>query len=169
MASGKLDMENWVKDHDGMTLAQAFGIRKGKVKFRKLDAKLPVASTKAAQATGEDLPQGDTNPPSAADEHDNYELAKKMAAEQPYNWTGAQFAALNNVVMAESGWNQKAENPSSGAYGIPQALPGSKMASAGKDWETDPRTQIKWMLEYIRSRYGTPSVAWAHEQAVHWY
>lgn len=167
MASEKLNMDNWVKDHDGMTLAQAFGIRKGEVKFKRLDAKLPVASTQAT--VQENLPVGDVNPPTAAEEHDNYELAKKMAAAQPFNWTGAQMTALNNIVMAESGWNQRAENPSSGAYGIPQALPGSKMASAGKDWQTDPRTQIAWMLEYIRSRYGTPVAAWQFHLGHGWY
>jgi hypothetical protein len=64
----------------------------------------------------------------------------------------------------ESGWRYNAENPS-GAYGIPQALPGSKMATAGADWQTNPATQIKWGLGYIQSRYGTPCSAWAFEEA----
>jgi hypothetical protein len=71
-----------------------------------------------------------------------------------------QFSCLDNIWSRESGWNYLAEN-ASGAYGIPQALPGSKMASAGADWATNPATQIKWGLGYIRSIYGTPCNAWA--------
>jgi resuscitation-promoting factor RpfB len=107
--------------------------------------------------------------PTAKDEAANAALGQKMAAAQPYNWTGAQWTALNNIVMAESGWNATIKNPSSDAYGIPQALPGSKMASAGADWQTDPATQIAWMLEYIRSRYGTPVRAWQWHLAHGWY
>ena len=69
----------------------------------------------------------------------------------------------------ESNWRYTARNPSSGAYGIPQSLPGSKMASAGADWQTNPATQIKWGLGYIAARYGTPCSAWAHSQQVNWY
>jgi hypothetical protein len=71
----------------------------------------------------------------------------------------------------ESGWNYKALNASSGAYGIPQSLPASKMASAGPDWRTNPATQITWGLNYIRQRYYTPANAWAQWQArsPHWY
>jgi hypothetical protein len=165
VASAKLGMANWTVGK--VTLAQAFGVDKGTVSFPKLRAQLPVAS--AAATTEQNEPAGDSNPPTAKQEHANYELAVKMAAAQPYNWTGKQMAALNNIVMAESGWNQKAENESSGAYGIPQALPGSKMASAGKNWETDAGTQIAWMLQYIQSRYGTPEKAWAFHLANGWY
>ena len=79
-----------------------------------------------------------------------------------------QFSCLNDIWTRESGWNYLAEN-ASGAYGIPQALPGSKMASAGADWATDPTTQIKWGLGYIESTYGTPCDAWAFWQANGWY
>ena len=67
--------------------------------------------------------------------------------------------------MRESGWNVYADNPSSSAYGIPQALPGSKMASAGADWATNPVTQIRWGLGYIQDRYGSPCGAWGHSQS----
>jgi resuscitation-promoting factor RpfB len=70
------------------------------------------------------------------------------------------FSCLNNIWNRESGWVYNAQNPS-GAYGIPQALPGSKMASAGADWATDPATQIRWGLGYIKSTYGNPCSAWA--------
>lgn len=80
-----------------------------------------------------------------------------------------QFPCLDKLWKKESGWNYKAENPSSGAYGIPQSLPGSKMASAGDDWKTNPATQIKWGLGYIEGRYGSPCEAWGHSQNVGWY
>ncbi|MEW2418748.1 transglycosylase SLT domain-containing protein, partial [Streptomyces sp. NPDC046866] len=72
----------------------------------------------------------------------------------------AQFAAFDKIVSHESGWNHTATNASSGAYGLVQALPGSKMASAGADWKTNPATQIKWGLDYMNSRYGSPVAAW---------
>jgi hypothetical protein len=80
-----------------------------------------------------------------------------------------QFPCLDKLWTKESGWNHKARNSSSGAYGIAQALPGSKMATAGSDWQTNPATQIKWGLSYIKGRYGTPCDAWAHSQDVGWY
>ena len=80
----------------------------------------------------------------------------------------SQFPCLDDIWTRESGWNYLAEN-ASGAYGIPQALPGSKMASAGADWATNPATQIKWGLGYIQSIYGTPCGAWAFWQAHSYY
>ncbi|MCM1972142.1 MULTISPECIES: transglycosylase SLT domain-containing protein [unclassified Streptomyces] len=81
----------------------------------------------------------------------------------------AQFAAFNNIVSRESGWNHTATNSASGAYGLVQALPASKMASAGSDWKTNPATQIKWGLDYMNSRYGSPAGAWSFWQTHHWY
>ncbi|WP_370247766.1 lytic transglycosylase domain-containing protein [Nocardioides sp.] len=80
-----------------------------------------------------------------------------------------QFGCLDSLYTRESGWNPYADNPSSSAYGIPQALPGSKMASAGADWATNPVTQIRWGLGYIQDRYGSPCSAWAHSQSHGWY
>jgi hypothetical protein len=80
-----------------------------------------------------------------------------------------QWQCFSNIVDHESGWNYKAVNPSSGAYGLFQALPGSKMVSAGADWQTNPATQIKWGLNYMESRYGSPCGAWDFWQANHWY
>ncbi|UGY93416.1 transglycosylase SLT domain-containing protein [Streptomyces gobiensis] len=82
---------------------------------------------------------------------------------------GGQYQCFSNIVERESGWNYKAQNPSSGAYGLVQALPGSKMASAGADWRTNPATQIKWGLNYMNDRYGSPCGAWEFWQANHWY
>lgn len=84
-------------------------------------------------------------------------------------WGDDQFACLVALWKKESGWRVNAYNASSGAYGIPQALPGKKMASAGADWETNPATQISWGLGYIKGRYGTPCGAWDHSQSVGWY
>jgi len=80
-----------------------------------------------------------------------------------------QFPCLDKLWKKESGWNHRAENSSSGAYGIPQALPGKKMASEGSDWQTNPATQIKWGLGYIEGRYNTPCNAWSHSQNTGWY
>jgi hypothetical protein len=80
-----------------------------------------------------------------------------------------QFSCLDSLWARESGWNVYAKNPGSGAYGIPQALPGSKMASAGPDWQTSAATQIRWGLSYIDSTYGSPCAAWSHEQSTGWY
>ncbi|WP_240139320.1 transglycosylase SLT domain-containing protein [Streptomyces sp. MUM 178J] len=82
---------------------------------------------------------------------------------------GDQFQCFSNIVSRESSWNYTAQNPSSGAYGLVQALPGSKMSSAGADWRTNPATQIKWGLNYMNERYGSPCGAWSFWQANHWY
>lgn len=86
-----------------------------------------------------------------------------------YGWGDGEFSCLVSLWNRESGWNYQAQNSSSGAYGIPQALPGSKMVSAGSDWATNPATQISWGLGYISGRYGTPCSAWAHSESVGWY
>jgi hypothetical protein len=86
-----------------------------------------------------------------------------------FHWSGSQFSPLLNLWNRESGWRWNARNPSSGAYGIPQSLPGSKMASAGSDWRTNGDTQVLWGLGYIKQRYGSPAGAWAHSQHTGWY
>jgi hypothetical protein len=95
-------------------------------------------------------------------------IARDLMAAQ-YGWGEDQFACLVPLWARESGWNVNAYNSSSGATGIPQALPGSKMASAGADWQTNPATQITWGLGYIAGRYGTPCAAWDHSESVGWY
>ena len=94
-------------------------------------------------------------------------LAKPLVAAQ--GWGDSEYQCLVLLWNRESQWNPYAENASSGAYGIPQSLPGSKMASAGADWRTNPITQINWGIGYIKGRYGTPCSAWAHSNAVGWY
>ncbi|GAA1965226.1 lytic transglycosylase domain-containing protein [Microbacterium deminutum] len=84
-------------------------------------------------------------------------------------WGDDEFACLVSLWNRESGWRVNAYNAGSGAYGIPQALPGSKMGSAGADWATNPATQITWGLGYVTGRYGTPCGAWSHSQSTGWY
>ena len=86
-----------------------------------------------------------------------------------YGWSENDFNCLVKLWNRESGWNPYAHNSRSGAYGIPQALPGSKMASCGSDYLTNYKTQINWGLNYIKSRYGNPSNAWSHSQTKGWY
>ena len=86
-----------------------------------------------------------------------------------YGWGASQFECLNKLWERESNWRHTADNPKSSAYGIPQALPGSKMASEGSDWETNPKTQIRWGLRYIESRYSSPCNAWQHFTKKNWY
>ncbi|MFB7450845.1 transglycosylase SLT domain-containing protein [Streptomyces sp. NPDC056194] len=102
---------------------------------------------------------GTTGSASAASEQ---EIARQIVPP-------AQFASFSKIVEHESGWNHTATNSSSGAYGLVQALPASKMSSAGSDWKTNPATQIKWGLNYMNERYGSPNAAWAFWQANGWY
>jgi len=96
------------------------------------------------------------------------QIARAMLPK--FHWSAArQFKYLNWLWERESGWNRYAYNPYSGAYGIPQALPGSKMASAGPNWRSNAATQIRWGLRYIKARYGSPRRAWNHSQATGWY
>jgi len=86
-----------------------------------------------------------------------------------FGFSTDQFGCLDSLWTRESQWNPAAHNPSSGAHGIPQSLPGSKMASVGPDWATNPVTQITWGLGYIQDRYGSPCSAWGHSESVGWY
>ncbi|MGN6780039.1 MAG: transglycosylase SLT domain-containing protein [Marmoricola sp.] len=94
-------------------------------------------------------------------------IAKALLPQ--YGFSSSEFSCLDAIYTAESGWNPRADNPTSSAYGIPQALPGSKMASAGSDWETNPETQIRWGLGYIKDRYGTPCAALSFREGHGWY
>jgi hypothetical protein len=94
-------------------------------------------------------------------------IARNMMSSR-YGWDAGQFSCLNSLWNRESGWNAHAANPS-GAYGIPQALPGSKMSTMGADWRDNPATQIAWGLSYVKSSYGSPCSAWSTFQAKGWY
>ncbi|MEI2730683.1 MAG: hypothetical protein V9G08_01485 [Dermatophilaceae bacterium] len=93
--------------------------------------------------------------------------AQTLVADR--GWNASQFQCLDRLWTKESNWSYTVSNRSSGAYGIPQALPGSKMATVAADWRTNPVTQITWGLNYIAAIYGTPCSAWSHSQSYNWY
>ena len=111
------------------------------------------------QAAQQTTAQPATSAPSGSPQ----QIAEQMLSQ--FGWSSSQFSCLQPLWALESGWNIYASNPSSGAYGIPQALPGSKMASAGPDWQSNAATQIRWGLSYIQGTYGSPCAAWSHEEA----
>lgn len=99
---------------------------------------------------------------------DPREIARQIM-ENKYSWGADQFTCYDNIIMRESRWIVNADNPTSSAYGIPQALPGSRMAAFGADWRTNPATQIRWGLDYVDDRYGTPCQAWSFKSSHGWY
>jgi hypothetical protein len=93
------------------------------------------------------------------------QVARRMAAQR-YGWTGGDWRAIDSIIERESGWDPKAVNPSSGAYGIPQILP---KAHPNAGLQNDPLGQIRWLLNYIRERYGTPQEALEFKNRTNWY
>jgi hypothetical protein len=112
---------------------------------------------------------GPNQPPAPADINPGTNRALGYALMIEFGWPASEWPALDALWHRESGWHHLAENRSSGAYGIPQSLPASKMAAVGPDWRTNPETQIRWGLAYIGARYGSPKRAWAHSEKVGWY
>jgi hypothetical protein len=100
---------------------------------------------------------------------DGARAVAREIAQSKYGWGSFQFACLNKLWTKESNWRYKARNKSSGAHGIPQALPATKMESIGTDWRTNPVTQISWGLRYIEVRYETPCKAYKKFQRSNWY
>ncbi len=121
----------------------------------------------ADELVGEEIEEEPEPAPGCGDYTGNRRIACDLLPEHGFD--SGQMSCLSTLWERESGWNEKAENPGSGAYGIPQALPGNKMASAGDDWQSNPATQIRWGLDYISGRYGTPCGAWSFFQANNWY
>lgn len=121
----------------------------------------------AATRSQEREPAPEPTPEPAPPSGDPRSTARGMLGS--YGWGDDQWGCLEALWERESNWNHTAMNPSSGAYGIPQSLPGNKMATAGADWQTNPTTQIRWGLGYIQGRYGSPCSAWAHSESVGWY
>ena len=135
-------------------------------KSRKAAKSERLAAEEAAQAA-EDARQAEVEAATRDAARDPRSAARVMLAE--HGWSDGQFGCLESLWEKESGWDHTAANPTSGAYGIPQALPGSKMSTAGSDWETNPITQIEWGLGYIADVYGSPCDAWSHSQGSGWY
>ncbi|WP_193953631.1 aggregation-promoting factor C-terminal-like domain-containing protein [Microterricola pindariensis] len=126
------------------------------------------ADAEAAAQESSSSNSGGSRPSAPSDPSGAQAIARDLMASQ-YGWGEDQFGCLVALWNKESGWNINAYNASSGAAGIPQALPGSKMASAGADWQTNPATQITWGLGYISGRYGTPCGAWDTSESQGWY
>lgn len=139
--------------------AQAIADREAAIEAERKAEEERVAAERAAFIASEGYTPETTDPK---------DIARQMAASK-YGWGEDQFTCYNNIIMRESKWDTFADNPTSSAYGIPQALPGSKMASEGADWETNPATQIKWGLKYVKDRFGTPCSAWSFKAANGWY
>ncbi|TFC16071.1 lytic transglycosylase domain-containing protein, partial [Cryobacterium algoritolerans] len=134
-------------------------------------AEAQAAAAAAAAEAGNVAPAKSPAPsrPSAPTDPSGAQAIARDLMLAQHGWGADQFGCLVSLWARESGWNVNAYNSSSGAAGIPQALPGSKMASAGADWQTNPATQISWGLGYIAGRYGTPCGAWDHSQSAGWY
>ena len=146
---------------DRLSAAETTRQRRAIERNRKADAAKLAQLQRRAQSGGQvtrskDLGSGD---PKA--------IAQAMLAD--FGWSSSEFSCLDSLWTRESGWDPHAANPTSSAYGIPQALPGSKMATAGSDWADNPATQIKWGLGYIQGSYGSPCAAWSHSEAYGWY
>jgi hypothetical protein len=130
----------------------------GKAAARAAAARAAAKAQAHAKAQAKIQQQADASP---------QRVAKGMLGQ--FGWSSSQFSCLNPLWGQESRWSVTASNAGSGAYGIPQALPGSKMDSAGPDWQTSAATQIRWGLDYIQGTYGSPCAAWSHEQSDGWY
>ncbi|GIE79502.1 hypothetical protein Aph02nite_54520 [Actinoplanes philippinensis] len=148
------------------TEVQSAASKARKLEKEVIEAKEAEKAKKAEEAAG---PVGYTGPiPASCNEYSgSRKTGCALMLEDGFKID--QFPCLDKLWKKESGWNYKALNSGSGAYGIPQALPGDKMASEGSDWKTNPATQIKWGLGYIKGRYGSPCSAWSHSQNVGWY
>ncbi|BBA99783.1 hypothetical protein RVR_6551 [Actinacidiphila reveromycinica] len=144
---------------------QAARVQAAKDAAKKKKADDAAAAAKAAQIKA-DAAKGDANATFSV--QSSYTAAQVQAMAQQIVGSG-QYMCFSNIVTRESGWDYTATNASSGAYGLVQALPGSKMASVGADWRTNPATQIKWGLNYMNSRYGSPCDAWQFWQVNHYY
>ena len=137
--------------------------------------RLPVVSRNDRRGAADPAKQAAMAPTEAAavteseqlSDSDPRDIARALMGD--FGFSQDQFGCLDSLWTRESNWNVYADNPTSSAYGIPQSLPGEKMASAGSDWATNPVTQIKWGLGYIRDRYGSPCSAWGHSESVGWY
>jgi hypothetical protein len=136
------------------------------VAAKKRAAEQAIADAKAQAAAAEKKAVGERG--YAVGLTDPREMARQILKNK-YGYGADQFSCFNYIIVRESNWDVNATNASSGAYGIPQALPGTKMASAGSDWRTNPATQIIWGIEYMKDRYGSPCQAKTWKASHGWY
>ena len=148
-----------VLTHDQKAAADALLQTRAKAAAALVQARAVAVQAVAREKTRQSLVAGAQSDPKG--------IARLLVSD--HGWGAGEFSCLVNLWTKESGWRWNANNGGSGAYGIPQSLPGSKMSSFGSDWATNPVTQIKWGLNYIAGRYGTPCGAWSQSQAMNWY
>ncbi len=146
-------------DQKAKLAAAAKAEAKAKAAAAKAKAEALAAAEAAAKAVNEQGYKPGTSDPR--------EIARQILKNK-FDYGDDQYSCFNNIIIRESNWSVTASNPS-GAYGIPQAKPGSKMASAGSDWRTNPATQITWGIQYMKSRYGSPCAAWSFKRSHGWY
>jgi hypothetical protein len=148
---------------ENASAAKAAAAKAAAAKAAALKSAEQAAAARKAAAKPAQGAQAAVTAPSGSPE----QIAQQMLSQ--FGWSSSQFSCLQPLWEHESGWSVTAENPTSGAYGIPQSLPASQMSSAGADWQTNAATQIRWGLTYIQGRYGSPCGAWAHEESDNWY
>ncbi|MGN6406731.1 MAG: phospholipase, partial [Curtobacterium sp.] len=136
---------------------------------RDADAKAAAAAAAKRAAAERAAAAEAARKQAAANTVEGAKATASSLASSKYGWGSDQFQCLDNLWTKESGWNYQAVNANGGATGIPQALPGSKMATIAADWRTNATTQITWGLQYISDAYGTPCAAWSHSQASNFY
>lgn len=135
----------------------------------RLDAAIDKREAEKAAAAAAEKAEAEAAALASANTPDGARTVASQIASSEYGWGADEFSCLDSLWEKESGWNYQAYNQDGGATGIPQALPGDKMASFGSDWATNATTQIRWGLDYISSVYGSPCAAWGHSQSVNWY
>ncbi len=139
----------------------------GGARFDVPDAVILEQLRRTAERIAQNYTAPPTPTPADVDPGTNRALGYQLMLD--FGFPEDQWRFLDALWHRESGWNHLADNPTSSAYGIPQSLPGTKMAVVGSDWRTNPETQIRWGLAYIAARYGSPEGAWQHSERVGWY
>lgn len=165
ITGNRWDLHNWTQGK--VTLFQALGIKKGTLDWPKLTPEVTKSSLESGGQLGKQNQKFITGGVGSQGEAANKRLGQRLA--RAYGWgSGSQWEAFNSIVMAESGWNNQAQNPTSTAYGIGQFLD-TTWSTVGISKTSDPTTQINGMLRYIKERYGSPEAAWSFHLANGWY
>lgn len=165
----KMEEERKAKEEEEKRIAEEKAKAEAEQKAKEeAEAKKKAEELRIAQSK-QVTSRGGTTTRAATGTKAEYQAYAKDLCINTYGWTENDFNCLVKLWERESNWNPNAHNSSSGAHGICQALPASKMASEGSDYMTNYKTQIRWGLKYIKNRYGTPTNAWAHSQQKGWY
>lgn len=166
MATARLMVNKETSDED---LANTIADKKAAYEKAKAEEEARKrAEQEAAAAKKKQQQQQNVSPAKTGSKAEYQQYAHDLVINT-YRWSEHDFQCLVNLWERESGWNPNSHNKSSGAHGIPQSLPASRMASEGADYYTNGYTQIRWGLKYIKGRYGSPANAWSHFQSKNWY